>query len=301
MNILIVDDEAVSSAVLKHLVTKLPDCDVHAFTDPSAALIWCLHNAPDLAIVDYSMPTIDGIEFARRLRALPYGHKIPIVMVSAMVDTQVVRRALRHGVNDFIHKPFDFLELQTCVSEILGLRAMRGQLANKALLASARALSETKGDLPRLLDRNLSRARLGGDQELLAELARIFSDTVPAVLRVVHNSIVNGDFDAVLAEVILLKGAVASIEAPDVLHLLSTLEQHARKHNPAGTVAAFAMVQALTERLLDELASLAHETPEKHAHEIGADVESPLTPARDLPTNRGNGAGEENASVQREN
>jgi len=262
MNILVIDDEPVSSAVLKQLVTKLPDCDAHAFTDPSAALIWCSRHAADLAIVDYAMPAMDGIEFVRRLRTLPHGKKVPIIMVSAVTDTQVVKRALRNGVNDFIHKPFDFLELQTCVSEILGLRAMRGQLANKTLLASARALGKPKGDVPRLLDHDLSRARLGGDQKLLAQLARIFIDTVPDVLRVMHTCIVNGDFDAVLADVIFLKGAVASIEAPDVLHFVSLLEQHARKRDPLATVGAFAMVQAVTERLVDELASLAAEAPE---------------------------------------
>ena len=262
MNILVIDDEPVSSAVLKQLVTKLPNCDAHAFTDPSAALIWCSRHAADLAIVDYAMPAMDGIEFVRRLRTLPHGKKVPIIMVSAVTDTQVVKRALRNGVNDFIHKPFDFLELQTCVSEILGLRAMRGQLANKTLLASARALGKPKGDVPRLLDRDLSRARLGGDQKLLAQLARIFVDTVPDVLRVMHNCIVNGDFDAVLADVIFLRGAVASIEAPGVLHFVSLLEQHARNRDPLATVGAFAMVQAVTERLVDELASLAAEASE---------------------------------------
>ena len=262
MNILIVDDEAVSSTVLTQLVTKLPDCDAHTFADPSAALIWCSLNTADLAIVDYSMPTIDGIEFARRLRALPHGAKIPIVMVSAVLDTQVVELALRSGVNDFVHKPFDFVELQTCVSEMLGLRAMRGQLANKTLLASARELGRTEGDIPRLLDRNVSRARLGGNQELLDEVVRIFSATVPAALRVIHTSIFNGDFDTVLADTISLKGAVASIEAPDVLHFLAQLEQHARNRDPLPTVAAFAMVRSLTERLLAELASLKTETSE---------------------------------------
>jgi CheY-like chemotaxis protein len=257
MHILIVDDEPVSSAVLKQLITKLPHCDTHAFTDPSAALIWCSHHVPDLAIVDYAMPAMDGIEFVSRLRAFPHGKKVPIIMVSAVTDAQVITRALRNGVHDFIHKPFNFVDLQTCVSEILGLRAMRGQLASRTLLSSARTLSETKGDVPRLLDCNLSRARLGGDQELLRELARIFIDTVPHVLRAMHISMVNGDFDAVLAHAISLKGAVASIEAPDVLHFLSMLEQHARNRYGVGTVAAFSLVQALIERLVDELAALA--------------------------------------------
>ena len=256
MNIVIVDDEPVSLAVMKQLVAKLPYCDAIAFTDPSAALIWCMKNTTDLVIVDYMMPALDGVEFTRRLRALPSARKTPVVMVSAVIDEQVIKRALQSGVDDFLDKPFDFIELQTCVSEILGLRAMQGQLANKALLATARAASKRREGVPQLLDRNVSRARLGGDEKLLGEVAHIFMHTVPAVLRLVRSAILDGDFDTVLAHVISLKGAVSAVEAPDVLNFLSKLECHARNQDRIATVAAFAMVQAVTERLFSELAPL---------------------------------------------
>ena len=257
MNIVVIDDEPVSLAVMKQVVSKLPDCDAQAFTDASAALIWCMNNKTDLVIVDYMMPALDGVEFARRLRAHPTAKRTPIVMVSAVVDTQVMKRALRSGVDDFLGKPFNFFELQACVSEMLGLRAMQNQLANKALVATARSVSEVQKDVPQLLDRNLSRARLGGDEKLLREVARIFIHTVPSVLRVIRACVVNNDFDTALAHVISLKGAVSAFEAPDVLNLLSLLECHARNRDPLATVAAFAMVEAVTERLYTELASMA--------------------------------------------
>lgn len=258
MNIVIIDDEPVSLAVMKQLVAKLPNCQPHDFTNASAALIWSMSNAPDLVIVDYMMPTIDGIEFTRRLRALPGRRKTPVVMVSAVVDRQVIKRALQNGVDDFLNKPFDFIELQTCVSEMLGLRAMQGQLANKALLLAAKAFSGNRapGSPPQLLDRNLSRARLGGDEKLLGEVARIFIHTVPGVMSLIRAAVLENDFDAVLGHVIALKGAVAAVEAPDVSEFLSRLELHARSRDAVATVAAFAMVQALTERLIRELAPI---------------------------------------------
>jgi CheY-like chemotaxis protein len=256
MNIVILDDEPVSLAVIKQLVAKLPDCDAHAFTESSAALIWCMNNSCDLVIVDYMMPALDGVEFTRRLRSLPNARRTPVVMVSAVVDDQVIRRALQSGVDDFLHKPFDFVELQTCVSEMLGLRAMQGQLANKALLVQARALSRSRDGVPQLLNRNVSRARLGGDEKLLGEVAHIFMHTVPAVLREIRSAVLDNDFDAVLTHVISLKGAVSAVEAPDVLNFLSRLEYHATIRDPIATVAAFAMVQAVTERLFSELAPI---------------------------------------------
>jgi hypothetical protein len=208
-------------------------------------------------IVDYIMPALDGVEFTRRLRAHPSAKKTPIVMVSSVVDGQVIKRALRSGVDDFLEKPFDFVDLQTCVSEMLGLRAMQSQLANKALLVTARSLSGKRDGVPRLLNRNVSRARLGGDEKLLGEVARIFIHTVPPVLRLIRGCVVNNDFDTVLAHVSLLKSAVSAVEAPDVLHMLSRLECHASNRDPLATVAAFSMVEAVTERLYNELAEIA--------------------------------------------
>ena len=258
MNILIIDDEPVSLTVMKQLVAKLPNCHPHAFTNASAALSWCAHNSPDLVLVDYMMPAIDGIEFTRRLRARPTARRTPIVIVSAVIDGGVIKRALHVGANDFLSKPFDFIELQTCVSDMLGLRAMHGQLANKSLLLAAKTDSSTvKTDkAPHLLDRNLSRARLGGDEKLLGEVARVFVYTVPGVLSLIRSAILDHDFDAVLAHVIAVKGAVAAIEAPNVSNSLAQLEIQARKQEPLASVAAFAMVQALTERLVAELAPI---------------------------------------------
>ena len=263
MNILIIDDEPVSLKVMTQLVSKLPNCRTHTFTNAGAAFSWCIGHAPDLVLVDYMMPNIDGIEFTRRLRELPNRIKTPVVMVSAVTDRQLIKRALEVGVDDFLNKPFDFVELQTCVSNMLGLRSTQGHLASKALLLEARTMSETDaGGTARLLDRNISRARLGGDEKLLAEVARIFTDTVPGVLSSIRAALLDNDFEQVLGHAIALKGAVAAVEAPDVLALLSRLEEHAKAADIVRSVAAFAMVQALAERLLRELAPIVPRDPQ---------------------------------------
>ena len=276
VNILIIDDEPVSLEVMKQLVSKLPDCQTHTFTSGSAAFSWCVGHDPDLVIVDYMMPNIDGIEFTRRLRGLPNRTKTPVVMVSAVADRQLIKRALQVGIDDFLNKPFDFIDLQTCVSNMLGLRAMRGQLAKKALVLEARTLSDSEpqnGVTMTVLDRNISRARLGGDEMLLGEVARIFIHTVPSVLASIRAALLENDFDQVLADVIALKGAVAAVEAPDVLDLLSRLEQHAKTRDSVSSVAAFAMVQALAERLLRELAPMVPRSDEPELEAEDAQVE----------------------------
>src|SRR5689334_20890977 len=134
MNIVIVDDDPVSLTVMREIVGKLPQCAVVGFNEPTAALDHCLDNPPDLVIVDYMMPSLDGVAFSRVLRMSRATHDVPIVLVTAAIDAGIIKSALHQGVDEFLLKPFTFVDLQSCVSELLGLRAMRGQLASKQLL-----------------------------------------------------------------------------------------------------------------------------------------------------------------------
>jgi len=260
MEIIIVDDEPVSLAVLKQLVGKLPNCDAQGFTQASAALAWSRANDPDLVIVDYVMPEMNGIEFARRLRELPGREETPVLMVTVRSDREVRSNALQSGITDFLFKPFDFTELQNCASKMLGLRASK-QLAEGAILVGddERAGAPEPAQNPdseRLLDLNMTRARLGGDKKLVSQVAGIFVRTVPHVLSSIRAALTSNDFERVLGQVTALKGAVASLEAPQVFSFLADVETHARARDAEATVAAFTVANALIGRLLAELAPL---------------------------------------------
>lgn len=283
MNIVIVDDEPVSLTVMTEIVAKLPQCTVAAFSDPATALDHCLDTPPDLVIVDYMMPSIDGIAFSRVLRMSRSTHSVPIVIVTAAIDAGILRSALQQGVDEFLLKPFTFVELQTCVSELLGLRAMQGQLANKQLLLTAREIDlAEQADESRVLERHFSRARLGGDEKLLARVAELVVYHAPDVLSRIRESLLNLEFDAVVQDVVLLKGAITMIEAPQMLTCLDNLELHARRGNPVGASAAFSFAQALAERLLIELAPFARQG--KVSYLPDADVPDDASVAtQDLP------------------
>jgi CheY-like chemotaxis protein len=258
MHIIIVDDEPVSLAMLKQIVGKLPLCNVTGFTDPSAALTCCETAEPDLVIVDYVMPELSGIEFTLALRSLPGRTDTPVVMVTVQSDRKILRCALENGINDFLTKPFDFLQLQTCVSNLLGLRAIQKQLSNRALLMDAETAADARRaagrDKRQVLNLNLTRARLGGDEGLLGQIAGIFLETVPQVMSSIRAAISANDLERVLSQVSALKGAVAALEAPDVLQFLEKAEAHARQEDTVATAAAFAMAQSLVEQVLGELA-----------------------------------------------
>jgi putative two-component system response regulator len=129
---LVVDDNAPNLMLFRHLLGKLDDVEAVCFDDPLAALLWCDTTIPDLVLLDYMMPGIDGLEFLRRFRARSGFADIPVVMVTADSEVTVRHQALQAGATDFLNKPIDKIELTARTQNLLAWRKSRVQLANRA-------------------------------------------------------------------------------------------------------------------------------------------------------------------------
>jgi putative two-component system response regulator len=132
MNVVVVDDAQVNLVLMSALLGKLPDCTPSCFLSPGEALEHCLNEDPDLVIVDYMMPDMDGIEFIQRFRAHPARTQTPLLMVTADHEREVRYRALESGANDFLTKPLDRIEFTSRVKNMLSLRRSQVALANHA-------------------------------------------------------------------------------------------------------------------------------------------------------------------------
>ena len=143
MKVVIIDDAQINVTLLQHLVRKLPDCEPVCFTDPVAALEWCLANEPDLVIVDYMMPILSGTELAERFRA--HHPDIPVLMITANHEIALRHEALKIGVTDFLSKPMDNIEFLARAKNMLTMRASHKKLANHAawLADEVRKATET--------------------------------------------------------------------------------------------------------------------------------------------------------------
>ena len=132
MNVLIVDDSQPNLMIYKGIVRNLGGSRAICFAVSQAALDWCATHDPDVVIVDYNMPSPDGLEFIRIFRRMPGKSEIPILMITAETDKHLRYRALETGASDFLTKPVDVIEFTARARNMLELRRSRKVLEDRA-------------------------------------------------------------------------------------------------------------------------------------------------------------------------
>lgn len=116
--ILIVEDEPDVLLLLENRVRGAGH-DVQSASDGERGLELALAESPDLIILDWMMPKLDGIEVLERLRADEVGGGIKVLMLTARSQQNDVDRAFAAGANDYIVKPFSSRELVERIATLL--------------------------------------------------------------------------------------------------------------------------------------------------------------------------------------
>lgn len=108
--ILVVDDEAISRRAVTHALEKAKLDSINV-EDSNAAYKLLSEQAFDLVFLDVDMPGMNGFELCTKLRTLPSHKKTPVVFVTSLNDLESRASSMMSGGNDFIAKPFLFMEL----------------------------------------------------------------------------------------------------------------------------------------------------------------------------------------------
>ncbi len=133
MRLLIAEDDSASRRLLQATLSRW-DHDVVSVADGEAA--WQMlqrEDAPQLAILDWMMPGIDGIEVCRRMRARPHPRSIYIILLTTKGKAPDIIAGLQAGADDYVTKPFDRQELRARIQ--VGVRTLELQ---KSLAAQAK-------------------------------------------------------------------------------------------------------------------------------------------------------------------
>jgi two-component system, OmpR family, phosphate regulon response regulator PhoB len=117
-NILIVEDEAPIRDMLRFALER-NDFQVSEAGDVQTARIAIANQRPDLVLLDWMLPGVSGIEFARELKKDENTRELPIIMVTARAEEEEKVRGLTLGCDDYIAKPFSSSELVARVRAVL--------------------------------------------------------------------------------------------------------------------------------------------------------------------------------------
>jgi DNA-binding response OmpR family regulator len=131
-SVLVVDDEAISRRAVTHALEKAKLKCV-SVEKPEAAYDLLAQNRYDLVFLDVDMPGMNGFELCSKLRTMSRHKKTPVVFVTGLNDLESRANSMVSGGNDFIAKPFLFMEM--AVKALVFV--MRGQLERAAHLTGA--------------------------------------------------------------------------------------------------------------------------------------------------------------------
>ena len=166
MNVLIVDDQASQRAIVRHLIQDLgSDIRINEFADPVEALLFSQQEPQDMVILDYRMPNMDGLEFARRFRRPLSQRDVPVMLVTVVGDEPLRQAALDAGVIDFMVKPIRPRELRSRCKNLLDLRQRQQALKSRTYALEHRLLAGSHELEQRELALLSRLARLAGQRE----------------------------------------------------------------------------------------------------------------------------------------
>lgn len=119
--ILVVDDERDFRAIVGRVLER-GGYDVVTAADGMEGLRVFSEKRPDLVVLDGHLPDIDGFEVCRRLRALPEGKDVPVLLCTVRSALATVAAGFEAGATSYVLKPFEMEELLESVAAALEKR-----------------------------------------------------------------------------------------------------------------------------------------------------------------------------------
>ena len=152
--VMIIDDEPLTTQVVKTLLQEAGYARVVSTNKPRDAFNLILQERPVIILLDLLMPEVNGFEILRQIRARDEFRYTPVIMLTATTDPRARLKALELGASDFLTKPVDPSELQLRLRNALAFKAYSDRLADfdplTGLLNRSKFREQTKAALKSL-------------------------------------------------------------------------------------------------------------------------------------------------------
>ncbi len=243
--ILLVEDDPVNRKVAVGMLGRL-GYEVEEATDGRDALERLRHVPIDLVLMDCQMPGMDGYEATFAIRASENGgERLPIVALTANAMPGDRERCLGVGMDDHMTKPLRMDVLDATVQRWIRGGSVEG--------AAASAPVENPGGLP-ILDDQGALQRMGGDRELLVEVADLFLEGWPEQRAALRDAVEVADARTVFQVGHRVKGAAGNLGARALFRVAERLEKKGADGRLDEIAPDVEAVETAVERLRDYMA-----------------------------------------------
>jgi PAS domain S-box-containing protein len=140
-SILIVDDQEANVMLLEQMLLNEGYSNITMTQHPRE--VYALHEQHrfDLILLDLQMPDMDGFEVIEALKKIEHASYLPVLVITAQPAHKL--RALKAGAKDFVSKPFDFVEVQTRIYNMLEVRLLYRKLDEHNRVLEQKVLERT--------------------------------------------------------------------------------------------------------------------------------------------------------------
>lgn len=251
LRILLAEDNLVNQKLATKLLEKMGH-SVLVAEDGKKALEAMKHGDFDLVLMDVQMPIMDGFEATRIVREHEKGTErhMPIVAMTAHAMKGDRERCLEAGMDGYVSKPIDAGELRVTIDDLLS------------------AIKEDKEQEPQthqtgsIIDQEVLFERVGGDMDLLMELADLCMEESVRLLERIHRAVREKDPDELEKAAHALKGSVLNFGAKKLAEVAQGLETMGRNRDLTQTQNALTELEKQVLALRTELRAMELRRPE---------------------------------------
>ncbi len=244
LDILVAEDNTINQKLALRLLEKHGHRVVVAGNGIEAIVLW-ERMTFDLVLMDLQMPGMSGLEATATIRAreLKTRQHIPIVAMTAHAMKGDRERCLTAGMDDYISKPIHAQQLYEVISRMTG----RGKETEPASVFRVADFTRPAEADEALADLDTALERLGGDQQLLESVIRMFLEECPSMMANLRVAVLHRDAKSLELAGHMLRGSIAHLGAATACELAFKLELMGKDGNLAESEAVTTALEAELE------------------------------------------------------